>query len=210
MIVPVNARRVETGNWLRNLRFSSIGLFKSTFTISPPFSKDCSVMSGKYFAGSVSSFSRKTPSSVIFALACLSAEHDTPIPTGQEAPWRGSRTTLTSCKKYLPPNWAPMPSSWDNLRIFSSHSTSRKALPNLFPEVGKPSRYLQLANLTVFRFCSAERPPTTSARWYGGQAAVPMFWTCSVTKSMKAFSLSTPFVFCKSCVLLALPPPFAM
>lgn len=147
---------------------------------------------GPYFAGSVSSFSRKTPSSVIFAcscnqveqreeaatqtgnetfshwfrhlgkinqekssgnsiyvksiqnqlittnlllaFACLSAEHETPIPTGQEAPrklqtsrdfeeashllpkqynrtawikawalapWRGSRTTLTSCKKYL-------------------------------------------------------------------------------------------------------------
>ena len=142
---------------------------------------------GPYFAGSVSSFSRKTPSSVIFAcscnqveqregrsshtdrhrdlfsliqtswkdkkssgnsiyvssiqnqlittnlllaFACLSAEHETPIPTGQEAPrklqaprdlrgitstthrtvwikawalapWRGRRTTLTSCKKYL-------------------------------------------------------------------------------------------------------------
>ena len=52
---------------------------------APPFSKDCSVMSGiylrhatcvcvedlhemhSYFAGSVSSFSRKTPSSVILA-----------------------------------------------------------------------------------------------------------------------------------------------
>eukprot|EP00438_Fugacium_kawagutii_P024855 Skav207482 [mRNA] locus=scaffold2519:8734:10009:+ [translate_table: standard] len=78
--------------------------------MSPPFSKDCSVMSGIYFAGSVSSFSRKTPSSVIFAFACRSAEHETPIPMGQEAPWRGSRTTLTSCKKY-PPNCAPMPSS---------------------------------------------------------------------------------------------------
>ena len=71
------------------------GMYQNVhFERSPPFSKDCSVMSGKYlekhnyaslllilchekvqsensrgwcFAGSVSSFSRKTPSSVIFA-----------------------------------------------------------------------------------------------------------------------------------------------
>ncbi len=32
------------------------------------------------------------------------------MPTGQEAPWRGRRMTRTSWAKYLPPNWAPMPS----------------------------------------------------------------------------------------------------
>ena len=145
----------------------------------------------------------------------------------------------------------------------------RKALPNLLPEVGRPSRYLQLANLTFASPCrlsnmfskrhqntkthrtmrlsvwycfgdSALRRghQQTSARWYlctqlsgdsdkdtrskeitwdkvrrytvtiarycknfinlqlkhikghGGQAAVPMFWTCSVTKSMKACTLT--------------------
>ena len=35
---------------------------------------------------------------------CLSAEQDTPMPTGQEAPCLGNLTTLTSCTKYLPPN----------------------------------------------------------------------------------------------------------
>ena len=35
------------------------------------------------------------------------------------------------------------------------------------------SRYLVEASLTVFRLNSAEVPPITMARWYGGQAAVP-------------------------------------
>ncbi len=175
---PNNAKRVETGNWLRYFRFSSVhwrmaivsfggwllasmGLFRSTLTISPaickhhknnflcssyfvrvllvafdnwldivevcqtqsadspPFSKDFSVMSGKYlnemdcigvnpwnlwstfpaqhcllrpsyckgpyFAGSVSSFSRKTPSSVIFACSCNEVEqHEEAATTGNE------------------------------------------------------------------------------------------------------------------------------
>jgi hypothetical protein len=36
------------------------------------------------------------PSRVILALALRSAEQETPMPTGQEAPWRGRRTTRTS------------------------------------------------------------------------------------------------------------------
>ena len=44
-----------------------------------------------------------------------SAEHDTPRPTGHDAPWRGSRITRTSCAKYLPPNCAPMPVSLQSL-----------------------------------------------------------------------------------------------
>ena len=49
-----------------------------------------------YWAGSVSSCSRKTPSLVILPRAWRSAEHDTAMPTGQEAPWRGSRMARTS------------------------------------------------------------------------------------------------------------------
>jgi hypothetical protein len=41
------------------------------------------------------------------------------------------------------------------------------------PVVGRPSRYFAEASLTVFRSISAEVPPMTMARWYGGQAAVP-------------------------------------
>ena len=47
-------------------------------------------------AGSCSSCSTKTPSAVIFARICRSALQETPKPTGQEAPWRGKRTTLAS------------------------------------------------------------------------------------------------------------------
>jgi hypothetical protein len=46
---------------------------------------------------------------VILPFAWRSALHDTPMPTGQLAPCRGSRITRTSWQKYLPPNCAPMP-----------------------------------------------------------------------------------------------------
>ncbi len=45
-----------------------------------------------------------SPSRLIFPRICRSAEQETPMPTGQEAPWRGSRITRTSWQKYLPPN----------------------------------------------------------------------------------------------------------
>ena len=46
---------------------------------------------------------------VIFPFICRSAEHETPIPTGLEAPGRGRRMTRTSWQKYFPPNCAPIP-----------------------------------------------------------------------------------------------------
>ena len=39
--------------------------------------------------------------------------------------------------------------------------------------MGRESRYFAEAYLAVFSANSAEVPPTTMARWYGGQAAVP-------------------------------------
>ena len=67
-------------------------------------------MSGRNRAGSVSSCSRNTPvGGDLRRSACRSAEQETAIATGQEAPCRGSRTTRTSWQKYLPPNCAPMP-----------------------------------------------------------------------------------------------------
>jgi hypothetical protein len=59
--------------------------FDRSIDTTPPESFDSS-MSGTYFAGSVSSCSRKTPSRVIFAFAWRSAEHETPMPTGRLAP----------------------------------------------------------------------------------------------------------------------------
>ena len=59
---------------------------------------------GRNRPGFVSNCSRNTPSRVIFALICRSAEHDTPIPIGHEAACRGIRITRTSCAKYFPPN----------------------------------------------------------------------------------------------------------
>lgn len=66
-------------------------------------------------------------------LTCLSAEQDTPIPTGHEAPWRGNRITLTSWQKYLPPNCAPIPNLCVSWWIFCSISKSRNPLPCSFP-----------------------------------------------------------------------------
>jgi len=56
-----------------------------------------------------SSFSSQIPSRLILPLMLRSAEQETPMPTGQDAPWRGRRTTRMSCAKYLPPNCAPSP-----------------------------------------------------------------------------------------------------
>ncbi len=86
-----------------------------------------------------SSSSTKMPSRVIFALTLRSAEHDTAIPTGHEAPWRGSRMTRTSWAKYFPPNWAPIPSLQASSSSFFSSSRSRNAWPCSFPWVGSSS-----------------------------------------------------------------------
>ena len=65
---------------------------------------------------------------------CLSAEQDTPMPTGQDAPCRGKRTTLTSWQKYLPPNCAPMPSFLVSSSTCCSSFVSRKPRPCSLPE----------------------------------------------------------------------------
>ena len=59
------------------------------------------------------------PSAVILPRAWRSAEHDTAIATGHDAPWRGRRITRTSWQKYLPPNCAPMPKDWVSLKTSS-------------------------------------------------------------------------------------------
>jgi hypothetical protein len=43
----------------------------------------------------------RTPSELIFPRTWRSAEHETPRPTGHDAPWRGRRITRTSWQKYL-------------------------------------------------------------------------------------------------------------
>ena len=116
------------------------------------------------------------------------------MPTGHDAPWRGSRITRTSWQKYLPPNCAPMPF----LRVMSStccsSSRSRNARPLALPLVGSESRYLALASLTVFSVYSADMPPITIARWYGGQAAVPSFRVSLSMKASSVFGFSSALV----------------
>ena len=67
---------------------------------------------------------------VILPSAWRSAEHDTAMATGQDAPWRGRRMTRTSWQKYLPPNWAPMPKPWVSASTSASSSRSRKPWPS--------------------------------------------------------------------------------
>ena len=135
---PVSDSRVFTGCRDSSARISGIGRLRSICTTSP--SSLSSVVSGRYFAGSRSSSSRKTPSAVILPSACRSAEQDTAIATGHEAPWRGSRTTRTSWQKYLPPNCAPIPKDWVSLKTSSSSSRSRKPWASIEPSVGRLSR----------------------------------------------------------------------
>mmetsp|Transcript_99446 Transcript_99446/g.315629 ORF Transcript_99446/g.315629 Transcript_99446/m.315629 type:complete len:200 (+) Transcript_99446:167-766(+) len=194
MIVPVRDSRVLMGCCDSMLRMSFIGWFRLTATAWPPMLAQGPTWSRKR-AGFFSSSSIKTPWSVILARTWRSALHETPMPTGQEAPCRGSLMTLASCTKYFPPYCAPMPRPCAMSLILSSHSTSRNARPPALPEVGRPSRYLQLASFTVLRVISHDRPPTARARWYGGQAAVPILVICSTRNSVKACSFKRPLVF---------------
>src|SRR5260221_568904 len=104
---PVSDSRVLTGYLDSSALILLIGLDRSTRTTSSWSS--VVVVSGRYLAGSVSSCSRKMPSLVILPRACRSAEHDTAIATGHEAPCLGSLIARTSWQKYLPPNCAPIP-----------------------------------------------------------------------------------------------------
>ena len=131
---------------------------------------------------------------MILPSACRSAEHDTAIATGQDAPCRGSRTTRTSWQKYLPPNCAPIPNDCVSSKTFCSSSRSRNACADIDPDVGSPSRYFADAYFAVFSANSADVPPTTTARWYGGQAAVPSERIFSSRNSSIRFSFSTAFV----------------
>ena len=131
--VPFRFRRVLIGYLLSSASTSSMGRSRSMSTAGA----NSGACSGRYLAGSFSSCSTKMPSSVIFALILRSALQLTPKPTGQEAAWRGKRTTRTSCTKYLPPNWAPISLSWQIFCTFSSHSKSRNAWPPSLPSVGR-------------------------------------------------------------------------
>ena len=138
---PVSESRVLTGCCESVWRISDIGRFRSIRTTSSSEAdRASSVVSGRYFAGSVSSCSRKTPSAVILPSAWRSAEQETAIATGQEAPWRGSRTTRTSWQKYFPPNCAPIPKDCVSLKTSSSSSRSRKPWALIEPSVGRLSR----------------------------------------------------------------------
>ncbi len=137
---PVSDSRVFTGYFVSSARISSIGWFRSILTTSPSDASCSSVVSGRNRAGSFSSCSRKTPSAVIFATAWRSAEQDTAMATGQDAPCRGSRTTRTSWQKYLPPNCAPIPIFCVSSKTFCSRSSSRKPCPSSDPSAGISSR----------------------------------------------------------------------
>src|SRR5215468_2335424 len=134
------------------------------------------------------------PSWVILASAWRSAEHDTATATGHDAPCRGSRTTRTSWQKYLPPNWAPMPNCRVSSSTSASSARSRNPCPVGDPAVGRLSRYFAEAYLAVFSAYSAEVPPITIARWYGGQAAVPIRRSFSSRNRIMLVGLRIAFV----------------
>ncbi|MPM41058.1 hypothetical protein SDC9_87707 [bioreactor metagenome] len=137
IIVPFSESRVATGYLDNSARISGIGRLRLIFT--PPLSPASRIDSGIRRAGLSSIFSIQIPFLLIFALMLRSAEHETPIPTGHDAPWRGKRITRTSCVKYFPPNCAPSPNFSEAIFSFSSISRSRNACPNSLPLVGRLS-----------------------------------------------------------------------
>ena len=65
------------------------------------------------------------------------------------------------------------------------------------------------ASLTVFRAASADVPPTTNARWYGGHAAVPSVFIFSTRNFSSDAGFRSALVSWKRYVLFADPPPLA-
>ena len=208
IIGPVRLTRVRTGKAESCSRIWAIGWFRSMRTT--PSARWSSATSGRNCAGSRSSTSRNAPAGVIFALACRSALHETAMATGQEAPWRGRRMTRTSWQKYFPPNCAPMPNSRVICSTSASISRSRNPWPAAEPWVGRPSRALVLASFAVLRVCSALVPPTTIARWYGGQALVPIARRFLSRNARNDAGFSSALVSWKRNDLFAEPPPLAM
>ena len=166
-----------------------MGRFRSTRTA--PSSLRCRKASGMYLSGSNSSCSRNTPSRVILPFACRSALHETPMPMGSEAPWRGRRITRTSSAKYLPPNCAPMPHCWADSSNCASSSRSRNARPCALPVVGKCVEILRRGQLHGLhrrfgrRAADHERQVVRRA---GGRAEVTIF---CVRNSTSALGFST-------------------
>jgi len=110
----------------------------------------------------------------------------------------------------LPPNCAPMPMFLVMPSTCSSSSRSRNPCPAADPDDGSVSRYLADAYLAVFSANSAEVPPTTMARWYGGHAAVPRMRIFSSRNEAIRAGFSTALVSWYRNDLLAEPPPLAM
>ena len=169
------------------------------------------MVSGRYRAGSRSSCSRNTPSGVIFASACRSAEHDTAIATGQDAPCRGSRTTRTSWQKYLPPNCAPMPNSLGQLEDLLLQLQVAEPVPE---RRSRASAACRGSARTRTSRSSARTPPTCRRpRPPGGTAGRPR---CRASGSSRpgtpasASGFSTAFVSWYRNDLFAEPPPLAM
>ena len=130
------------------------------------------------------------------------------MPTGQEAPWRGRRTTRMSWAKYLPPNCAPMPS----LQAASAAASRAPRRGRPAPDVslgGQPVVVLVEASFTTLSVCSAEVPPTTNGdvvRRAGRRAE-------GTSSCRRGTSRASPgeerLRLLQSIVLFAEPPPLA-
>ena len=64
--------------------------------------------------------------------------------------------------------------------------------------------------MATFSVYSADVPPITTARWYGGHAAVPSDRTFSSRNAARLRGFRRAFVSWKRKLLLADPPPLAM
>ena len=101
----------------------------------------------------------------------------------------------TSWQKYLPPNWAPMPVVWASaqhllLEVDVAETVPAGASPRLAGCRGSRAD----ASLAVSSAISADVPPITIARWYGGQAAVPSVCIFSKIHGSRVASLSSALV----------------
>jgi len=100
-----------------------------------------------------------------------------------------------------------MPKSCAILSTSASHSRSRNARPDASPLDGKLSKSFTDASFTVFSVISADSPPITMAKWYGGHAEVPREVIFSVRKARSESGFRSALVCWYKKVLFAEPPP---
>ena len=173
-IGPVSESRVFTGYCDSSARISSIGRLRSMCTDVGSRGRS-SVTSGRKRAGSVRAARGTRRPAVILPSAWRSAEHDTAMPDRARRAVAGQADHPHVVAEVLAAELGADAGRLGQLRAPAAPARGRgSAWPSLDARRSAARRGSgPMASLAVLTANSADVPPITMARWYGGQAAVP-------------------------------------